>query len=114
MICACLIADGDGPLRLNPCPEHEKWAKEIRDYIRVTMDEQITDLTLALGERVRELGHAYEMIACLVLLNGGAVKVPYAMAQKIIDFQLIVEVDNEDHGTLIRVDKKEKQASPPV
>lgn len=34
MNCACYIAEGDGPLRLNPCPEHERWAKAIRDYER--------------------------------------------------------------------------------
>lgn len=34
MQCACYIAEGDGPLRLNPCPEHEKWAKTIRDHER--------------------------------------------------------------------------------
>ena len=36
MQCACYIAESlDGnPLRLNPCPEHERWAKAIRDYER--------------------------------------------------------------------------------
>lgn len=36
MNCACYIAEsGDKhPLRLNPCPEHEKWAKAVRTYER--------------------------------------------------------------------------------
>ena len=36
MQCACYIAESlDGhPLRLNPCPEHERWAKAIRDVER--------------------------------------------------------------------------------
>lgn len=34
MQCACYIAEGDGPFRLNPCPEHEKWAKAIRAFER--------------------------------------------------------------------------------
>lgn len=36
MQCACHIADSDDkhPLRLNPCPEHERWAKAIRNYER--------------------------------------------------------------------------------
>lgn len=36
MNCACYIADSnDGsPLRLNPCPEHERWAKAIRNFER--------------------------------------------------------------------------------
>jgi hypothetical protein len=36
MQCACYIAESnDGhPLRLNPCPEHERWAKGVRDYER--------------------------------------------------------------------------------
>lgn len=33
MQCACYIAESDDkhPLRLNPCPEHERWAKAIRE-----------------------------------------------------------------------------------
>ena len=36
MQCACYIAESDdkNPLRLNPCPEHERWARAIRDYER--------------------------------------------------------------------------------
>jgi len=36
MKCACYIAEStdNHPLRLNPCPEHERWARAIRDYER--------------------------------------------------------------------------------
>lgn len=34
MQCACYVAEGDGLLRLNPCPEHERWAKAIRQKER--------------------------------------------------------------------------------
>jgi hypothetical protein len=36
MQCACYIAESDdnNPLRLNPCPDHERWAKAIRNAER--------------------------------------------------------------------------------
>lgn len=36
MQCACYVAESEDnhPLRLKPCPEHERWAKAIRDYER--------------------------------------------------------------------------------
>lgn len=44
MQCACYIAEGDGPLRLNPCPEHERWAKAIRAAERERCAKMVEEL----------------------------------------------------------------------
>ena len=60
MNCACQIAESNDnhPLRLNPCPEHERWAKAIRaaerERLIAIVDEMMGshNLTKRFRERV--------------------------------------------------------------
>lgn len=49
MHCACYIAasDDNHPLRLNPCPEHERWAKAVMAVERERCARMVDDLRAA-------------------------------------------------------------------
>lgn len=70
MQCACYIAEGDGPFRLNPCPEHERWAEAIRQAERERCAKIVENLARVIGNPYEDPNPKFNTPLAICELHG--------------------------------------------